>query len=155
MFWSYQLNSTANSAHLPEIWPSFEVNGLDWQCYLAGSSKTAPRILIFSIAIGADYSNEMKNSEIQAPEFFKHNISFIATVLCGVVQGAILKGVSSQLCLQTQNLEAVLKQCKKTQNFMIALCNLNCISCFSNPLVELAILMCNSMFKNRPSKMSF
>jgi hypothetical protein len=34
--------------------PIFEVNGLDWQCYLAGSSKTAPRILIFSIAIGAD-----------------------------------------------------------------------------------------------------
>ena len=33
--------------------PSFEVNGLDWQCYLAGSSKTAPTILIFSIAMGA------------------------------------------------------------------------------------------------------
>ena len=44
--------------------PIFEVNGLDWQCYLAGSSKTAPRILIFSIAIGADYTYEMKNSEI-------------------------------------------------------------------------------------------
>ena len=26
--------------------PIFEVNGLDLQCYLAGSSKTAPRILI-------------------------------------------------------------------------------------------------------------
>ena len=35
--------------------PIFEVNGLDWQCYLAGISKTAPRILIFSIAMGADY----------------------------------------------------------------------------------------------------
>jgi hypothetical protein len=44
--------------------PIFEVNGLDWQCYLPGSSKTAPRILIFSIAIGVDYSYEMKNSEI-------------------------------------------------------------------------------------------
>ena len=31
-------------------------NGLYWQCYLAGSSKTAPKILIFSIAMGADYS---------------------------------------------------------------------------------------------------
>ena len=60
--------------------PILEVNGLDWQCYLAGSSKTAPRILIFSIAIGADYSYEMKNSEIWAPAFFKHNNSFIATV---------------------------------------------------------------------------
>ena len=44
--------------------PIFEVNGLDWHCCLAGSSKTAPRILIFSNAIGADYSYEVKNSEI-------------------------------------------------------------------------------------------
>ena len=54
-------------------------NGLNWQCYLAGSSKMAPRILIFSIAIDVDYLYEVKNSEIQAPAFFKHN-SFIATV---------------------------------------------------------------------------
>ena len=32
--------------------PVFEVNGLDWQCYLAKSSKTAPKILIFSIFLG-------------------------------------------------------------------------------------------------------
>ena len=44
--------------------PLYEVNGLDWQCYLAGSSKKAPRILIFSVAIGADYSYAMRNSEI-------------------------------------------------------------------------------------------
>ena len=61
--------------------PLYEVNGLDWQCYLAGSSKMSPRILIFSIAIGADCSYEVKNSEIQAPTFFKHNNSFIATVV--------------------------------------------------------------------------
>ena len=60
--------------------PAFEVNGLDWQFCLDGSSKTAPRILIFPIAIGADYSYEVKNSEIWAPAFFKHNNSFIATV---------------------------------------------------------------------------
>ena len=41
---------------LSQFGPIFKVNGLDWQCYLAGSSKTAPRILIFSIAMGADYS---------------------------------------------------------------------------------------------------
>ena len=64
--------------------PFYEVNGLDWQCYLAGSSKTAPRILIFSIAIGADYSYEVKNSEIWAPAFFKHNNSYIATVYSNV-----------------------------------------------------------------------
>ena len=41
----------------------FEVNGLDWQRFLVGSSKTAPMYLIFSIAIGAKYSYEVKNSE--------------------------------------------------------------------------------------------
>ena len=44
--------------------PIFEVNELDWKCFLASSSKTAPRILIFSIALGANYSYEIKNSEI-------------------------------------------------------------------------------------------
>ena len=43
-----QLNSTANPAHLPQNWAK-------WQCCLAGSSKTAPRILIFSIVLGAEY----------------------------------------------------------------------------------------------------
>ena len=42
--------------------------------------KRPPRILIFSIAIGADYSFEVKNIEIWVPAFFKHNNSFIATV---------------------------------------------------------------------------
>ena len=44
--------------------PIFGVNGLDWQYYLAVRSKTAPMILISSIAIGVDYSYETKNSEI-------------------------------------------------------------------------------------------
>ena len=51
-FWSYQLNCSANSAHLAR----FLVNGLDWQYCFASSSKTAPKILISSIAMGADYS---------------------------------------------------------------------------------------------------
>ena len=55
-------------------------NWPNWQCCLAGSSKTAPRILILSIAMGADYSFEMKNIEIWVPAFFKHNNSFVATV---------------------------------------------------------------------------
>ena len=63
------------------VCPVFEVNGLDWHCFLAGSVKTVPRILVFSIAIDANYSYAVKNSEIRAPEFFKHNNSFIATVL--------------------------------------------------------------------------
>ena len=32
---------------------------LNWQCSLAGSSKTAPTILIFSLAMGAYYSFEL------------------------------------------------------------------------------------------------
>ena len=40
----------------------------------------APIILIFSIAMVANYSYEVKNIEIWAPAFFKHNNSFIATV---------------------------------------------------------------------------
>ena len=37
------------------IWPIFAVNRLNWQCCLAVSSKTAPRILTYAIAMGADY----------------------------------------------------------------------------------------------------
>ena len=62
--------------------PLYEVNGLDWQCYLAGSSKTAPRILIFSMAMGAKPSFWLKSIAIWAPAFFMHNKSFIATVDC-------------------------------------------------------------------------
>ena len=35
---------------------------------------------LVSIAIDADYSYEVKNSEIWAPAFYKHNNSFIAAV---------------------------------------------------------------------------
>ena len=62
------------------IWPIFEVNGLDWQCCLAGSSKTAPRIFNFSIAICANYSLELNSIETYAPQFFGLNNSS----LCGV-----------------------------------------------------------------------
>jgi hypothetical protein len=75
-FWSYQLDSTANQAH--ENGP----NGLNWQCCLAGSSKTAPKIFIFSIAMDANYSLEVKNIEVLVPAFFKHNNnSSVVTVL--------------------------------------------------------------------------
>ena len=74
-FWSYQLNSTANP-FTSKIGP----NGLLWQCCLAGSSKMAPRILIFSIAMGAKPSFQLKSIATWAPAFFMHNNSFIATV---------------------------------------------------------------------------
>ena len=49
LFWSYQPNSTANLAHLPR-------NRAKW----TGSSKTAPRSLIFSTAMGAKPSSYIK-----------------------------------------------------------------------------------------------
>jgi hypothetical protein len=56
-FWSYQLSSNVNSTHLPQNWPN-------WQCCLAGSSKTAPMIFILSIAMGADYQFYVLNPHI-------------------------------------------------------------------------------------------
>ena len=75
-FWSYQLNSTANLAHLPQI----RANWSNWQCCLAGSSKTAPRILIFSIAMGTEYLSYVKFIAIEAPRFFGYIISVLASV---------------------------------------------------------------------------
>jgi hypothetical protein len=61
------------------IWPIFAVNG---QCCLAGSCKTAPRILTFSITMGADYSFEQNSIETyKAPTFFEHNNLFLGSVL--------------------------------------------------------------------------
>ena len=55
-----RFRATSNTAlPIQPICPIFAVNRLNWQCCLAGSSKTAPRILISSIAMGADYSFEL------------------------------------------------------------------------------------------------
>ena len=61
MFWSYQLDSTANPANLPQKLDKLAVL-FSW-C----SSKTAPRILIFSITMGANYSFELISIETYAP----------------------------------------------------------------------------------------
>ena len=84
-FRSYQLNSTANPAHLPQNRPNFEVNGLDWQCCLAGSSQRAPRILIFSTAMGYGYSFYVKFNATRAPTFFGYIISVLASGLSVLV----------------------------------------------------------------------
>jgi hypothetical protein len=47
-FWNYQLDINANLAHLPQKWAKWA----EWAVCLAGSSKTTPRILICSIAMG-------------------------------------------------------------------------------------------------------
>jgi hypothetical protein len=53
-------------------------NGLNWHCCLAGS------ILIFSMAMGADYSFELISIETYMPQFIGHNKFFLGSVLCGV-----------------------------------------------------------------------
>ena len=64
-FWSYQLNSTANPIYL-KIGPNWP----NRQCCLAGSSKTAPKILTFSIAMGANNSSYVKSIATYTPTFF-------------------------------------------------------------------------------------
>ena len=55
-------------------------NGPNWQCCLAGSSKTAPRILILSIAMGADYSFYVKFIATSARAFLGYNNSVLSDV---------------------------------------------------------------------------
>ena len=55
-------------------------NWPNWQCCLAGSSQRAPRILIFSIAMGANYSFYVKTIETLAHAFFKVIIFSIGSV---------------------------------------------------------------------------
>ena len=57
--------------------------GPNWpnrQCCLAGSSKRAPRIFIFSIVLGAENLSYMKLIETHACSFFTVNISAIGMV---------------------------------------------------------------------------
>ena len=61
------------------IQPIYSKNGpkgLNWHCSLAGSSKTAPKILIFSVVMGADYSFELNSIETYAPQFLDIIIYF-------------------------------------------------------------------------------
>ena len=63
------------------IQPIYLKIGPNWpnrQCCLAGSSKTAPRILIFSIAMGAEYLSYVKFIATEAPTFFGYIISVLA-----------------------------------------------------------------------------
>ena len=57
------------------------MNGLNWQCCLDVSSKTAPRVFIFSIILGAEYLSNLKSIETHARAFLTLNILFIGTVI--------------------------------------------------------------------------
>ena len=56
------------------------------RCFLAGSSKTAHAILIFSIAMSADYSIELISIEIYVPQFIGHNKIFLGSVIAGWIK---------------------------------------------------------------------
>jgi hypothetical protein len=76
-FWSYQLISTANPARLPQNWAKLA----ELAVLFSWSSKTAPRILIFSIAMGADSSFYLKSIDAYAPAFLGYNNSVLARVV--------------------------------------------------------------------------
>ena len=61
------------------IYLKIGTNCPNWQCCLARTSKTAPRILIFSIAMGADYSFYVKSVATCAPIFFGYIIAVLAS----------------------------------------------------------------------------
>ena len=65
--------------------PKFEVNGLDWQCCLADSSKRAPRIFIFSIVLSAENLSYVKSIETHARAFMPLNISAISSVHASMI----------------------------------------------------------------------
>ena len=64
--------STANPAHLPQNWAKLAKKLF--------SSKTAPRIFIFSIVLGAEYLSYVKSIETHARPFLTLIILFIGTV---------------------------------------------------------------------------
>jgi hypothetical protein len=65
---SWGLHTSSTALPIQPILPDFLVNGPNWQCCLARSSKTAPRIFIFSIALGAEDSFYVKSIATYAPK---------------------------------------------------------------------------------------
>ena len=91
-------------------------NGLDWQCCLAGSSKTAPRILIFSITMSANYSLELISIETYVPQFLGPNDFFLGSVqrvlqstvildkgVCKISENGSAKKLPGSFCLFQKN----------------------------------------------------
>ena len=79
---------------------------MDWQCCLAGSSQRAPKILIISIAMGADYSFYVKTIETHARAFFKVIILSIGSVYKETV-GAHVFRLYHAIKLNTRTCRAV------------------------------------------------
>ena len=61
-FWSYQLDNSASPSHLPQKWAKLAKSAVLFSGYL--------RILIFSIAMGAEYLSYVKSIATFALTFF-------------------------------------------------------------------------------------
>ena len=60
-----------------------------------------PEILIFPIAMVANYSFDVKNIDIWAHAFFKHNNSFIDTVWAYITANVTIR-FNSEPCISVQ-----------------------------------------------------
>ena len=96
------------------------MNWLNWQCCLAGNSKTALRILIFSIAMGADYSFELISIEIYAPQFIGHNDLFLGSVGRVCIRGSNYGILGFQSSIVFRLLK--LKKCTSKKMYVKLIC---------------------------------
>ena len=71
----------------------------------------APRILIFSIAMGADYSFELNSIETYAPQFFGHNNLFLGSVYTYKVSMDFAKKASNRHLPSLQKSKLVKQYC--------------------------------------------
>ena len=63
------------------IQPIYLKIGPNWQCCLSGSSKTAPRIFIFSFVLRAEYLFYVKSiATTYSPTFFGYIVSVLTIV---------------------------------------------------------------------------
>ena len=89
LFWSYQLNSTANLANLAQFWGKWAGLAVlfSWQL------QNGPHDLdFFSIAMSADYSIELISIQAYAPQFNGHNKIFLGSVFYVVQDKAVYLG---------------------------------------------------------------
>ena len=91
---------------------------MDWQCCLADSSKMAPRILIFSIAMDANNSFYVKFIATYAPTYFGCIISVLAMVIRYVT---MKENMSCTICKSNSKYEINTQKRKKTDEEKVLL----------------------------------
>ena len=76
-FWSYQLNSTANPAHLPQNWAKLAKSAVLFRQSLQNGTQNFD----FFNCHGCQYSFYVKFIATEAPTFFGYIISVLASVI--------------------------------------------------------------------------